>query len=90
MAIAHYSVPPPSMVARAVLVSSKYTPHHSIEDAQALRIKPKCFIKKAQNIRESKKNAIEDGGWDGGSKLEGELFKLKARTKCWSTVGATF
>ena len=38
-------------------------------------------LKKRKNIRESKKNAIEDGGWDGGSKLEGELLKLKARNQ---------
>ena len=30
-------------------------------------------LKKRKNIRESK-NAIEGGGWDGGSKLEGELL----------------
>ena len=38
-------------------------------------------LKKRKNIRESRRNAVEEGGWDGGSKLEGELFKMKARNQ---------
>ena len=38
-------------------------------------------LKKRKNIRENRRNAVEDGGWDGGSKLEGELLKMKARNQ---------
>ena len=38
-------------------------------------------LKKRKNIKNNKKEGIEDGGWDGGSKFEVELIKIQARNQ---------